>query len=93
MPNPELPPFQNAIPGKAADTQRRLNHRIQRIADHDQDTVGRFPDCLFGHALHDVVVGLEQVVTAHAGLAGNTGRDYHHVGTGGLVVAVGAREP
>jgi hypothetical protein len=40
--------------------------------------------------LHDVVVRLQQVVAAHAGLARDAGRDHDHVGARGVGVVVGA---
>ena len=59
------------------------------FATIDQDGVGRVLDDLFGHAAHDVLVGLEQVVAAHARLAGAAAGNDDHVGAGGLLVAVG----
>ena len=41
------------------------------------------------HILHDVVVGVEQVVAAHARLARNTGRDHDDVRVRGVGVVVG----
>ena len=43
-------------------------------------------------SLHDLVVGVEQVVAAHSGLARNAGSDDHDVGVGGIGVIVGARD-
>ena len=39
---------------------------------------------------HDLEVGVEQVVAAHAGLAGDAGGDDDDVGVGGVGVVVGA---
>ena len=43
-------------------------------------------------SLHDFVVGVEQVVAAHAGLARNSGGDDDDVGVGGVGVVVGAED-
>src|ERR1700733_1964885 len=42
------------------------------------------------HGFHDVVIRIEQVVAAHAGLARDSGGDDHDVGVGGVFVVVGA---
>ena len=42
------------------------------------------------HRLHDLVVGVEQVVAAHARLARDAGGDHDDVGVGGVLVVVGA---
>ena len=31
---------QHTLTGKSTDIERQLRHRVQRIADHDQDRVG-----------------------------------------------------
>ena len=70
----------NALPWKPADAIRSLDHRVQRIAHDDDDGVWRVLHDLLGHALDDVVVRAQQVVAAHAGLAGNTGGYHDDVG-------------
>ena len=59
--------------GKTAGVESHMTHGIQRIADDDNDGVRRSFGHLFGHFLHDAGVGAEQVVTAHSGLAGDSG--------------------
>ncbi len=51
---------------------------------------GEYLHHLAYHVAHDLVVGVEQVVAAHAGLARNAGGDDHDVGVGGVGVIVGA---
>ena len=65
-----------------------LRHGVQRIGDHDQEALGRIRDHLRDYVLHDLVVGLQQVVAAHARLAGNAGRDDDNVGVGRDLVAI-----
>ena len=50
-------------------------------------------DGLFGGGLDHFVIGEQQIVAAHARLAGETGGDDHDVGAGGLFVAVGSGNP
>src|SRR5712671_4363390 len=45
---------------------------------------------LLGDRLHDLVVDVEQVVAAHARLAGHAGCDDHDVRVGALCVVAGA---
>ena len=52
--------------------------------------VGRVLDDVADHVLHDLVVGVQQVVAAHARLARNTGGDDDDVGVRGIRVVVGA---
>jgi hypothetical protein len=47
---------------------------------------------LADHCFHDVVVGVEQVVAAHARLAWNPRSDHDDVGIRGVFVVVGARD-
>ncbi len=51
---------------------------------------GRVLDDLAHHVLHDLVVGVEQVVAAHAGLARNSRGDHNDVGVRGVGVIIGA---
>src|SRR5262249_20718170 len=67
-----------------------LRHGVEGIRNHDQDAIGRVLDDLANNIAHDLVVGVEQVVAAHARLAGNAGGDNDDVGVGGIGVVVGA---
>jgi hypothetical protein len=44
------------------------------------------------YVVHDFVIGIEQVVAAHAGLAGNSGGYDDNVGVGGVGVVVCAED-
>ena len=52
---------------------------------------GEYCDDLADHVLHDLVVGVEQVVAAHAGLARNAGGDDDDVGIRCVGVVVACR--
>ena len=80
----------HAIAREAAELVSRLRHGVERVGDDDQDAIGRVLHHLAHHVAHDLEVGVEQVVAAHAGLARNAGGDDHDVGVGGVGVIVGA---
>ena len=69
-----------------------LCHGVERVGDDDQDAVRRVLHNLADYVAHDFVVGVEQVVAAHAGLAGDSGGDDDDVGVGGVGVVVGAED-
>ena len=70
--------------------ERRLGHGVERIGDDDEDRVRRDRRNLVHHVRHDLVVGVQQVVAAHAGLARDAGGDDDDVGVRGLGVVVRA---
>ena len=80
----------HALAGKSAELVGGLRHGVERVGDDDQDAVRRMLHDLADHVRHDFVVGVEQVVAAHAGLARNSGGDDDDVGVGGVGVVVGA---
>ena len=73
-----------------ADLICRLGHGVQRIGDHDKNAIGRRGDAFADHILHDLVVGVEQVVAAHPRLAREAGSDHHNVGVCSVGVIIGA---
>src|SRR5437879_10372954 len=76
----------HAILREAADLIGRLSHGIERVGHHDEDGIGRILGHLLDHALDDVVVGAEQVVTAHPGLAREAGSDDDDIAVGRFAV-------
>src|SRR5690606_13261098 len=76
--------------GAAGDLEHRVHHRVERVADHDDEGVGAGRLQVGGDVRHDLDVGVQQVVAAHARLAGDAGGDDHHVGPGHVVVRAGA---
>src|ERR1700733_2044007 len=67
----------DALARKFAELVSCLRHGIERIRDDDEDAVRRMLDNFADHVAHDFVVGVEEVVAAHAGLAWDSrGDDY-----------------
>ena len=81
---------EHAVPGQAGDAVGHLAHGVERVADHDEDGLRRVLEGLLGALLDDLVVRVEEIVAAHARLAGDAGGDDHHVAVGRFVVAVRA---
>ena len=67
-----------------------MGHGIERVGNDDQDAIRRVLHDLADHVRHDFIVGVQQVVAAHARLAGDSGGDDHDVGIRGVGVVVGA---
>ena len=68
-------------------------HGVQRIGDDDQDAIRGVFDGLLHGVLHDLVVGPQQVVAAHAGFARKPRGQDHNVGVGRRFVAVATGYP
>src|SRR5215210_6171765 len=79
------------LAGEPARLHRHVAHRVERVGDDDEDRLRRMLYDLFRNAGHDVLVRLEQIVTAHSRLAGAAASYDHHVRACGLLVIVGAR--
>ncbi len=75
---------------KSGDLPHLLDHRVKRIADDDHDRVGAGSFDLLGDAGHDLRVGAQQVIAAHARFARDAGGHDDHVAVGRVVVAGGA---
>jgi hypothetical protein len=82
---------EHPLAGEAARLHGHVAHDVERIRDHDDDRPGSHPGNLRGHRAHDPGVGLDQVVAAHARLAGDPRGDHEQLGARGLVVPVGAQ--
>ena len=80
----------DALARKLRQLVDRLRHRVERIADGDDDAVGRVLYDLLGDLLHDLVVHVQQIVAAHARLARHPRRDDDDVRVGALGVIAGA---
>ena len=72
---------EHALAREARRLQRDVAHRVERVRDDDQDRVGRLPRGLLHDGLDDAGVLGQQVVAAHARLAGQAGRDDDDVAT------------
>ena len=82
----------DALAGESAELVGGLRHGVERIGNDDQNAVGRMLHHLADDRFHDVVVRVEQVVAAHAGLARDAGGDDDDVGVRGVFVVVGAAD-
>src|SRR5437667_1365346 len=69
----------DAIFREATDLERRLGHSIEGIRDHNDDALWRMLYDLLDDGFYDVVVGFQQIVAAHSGLAWEPGGDHDHV--------------
>src|SRR5437660_6658750 len=58
---------------KAADMVGKLGHSVERIGDHDDDTVRRVLDDLLRHLRNDLLVLLDQIIARHAWFARKAG--------------------
>src|SRR5450755_2740799 len=82
----------HAFARESADFVGGLRHGVERVRHDDQDAVRRAVYDFADHVAHDFVVGVEKVVAAHAGLAGDSGSDDDDVGVGRVGVVVGAED-
>src|SRR5439155_23654770 len=79
---------EHTLAREPGDLLRHIAHDVERIRDDDDDRVRRRLLDLFGDLLDDAGVGVEQVVTRHAGLARDPGGDDDQVGAGALAVTI-----
>ena len=63
--DPRLP--EDTLLRETRDVLRDMAHRVERIRHHDQDRVGALGDDFLGDVLDDLLVRLDEIVTAHAG--------------------------
>ncbi len=76
--------------------QHHVAHGVERVADADEDGVGRLLDDLLGDRTDDLAVGFDELIAAgelaRGGvfLTGNARGDHHHVRACGRVVVVGS---
>jgi hypothetical protein len=80
------------VVGQTRKFAQRPHHRIQRIGDADHERIRRVRLDALADRLHHFEVDAEQIIAAHAGLAGDAGRDDDHVGTRDVGIVIGALE-
>ena len=78
--------------GKPGEFAQRPDHRVQGIGDADDEAVRRVRLDALADRLHDLQIDAEQVVAAHAGLAGDAGGDDANVRVGDVGIVAGALE-
>ena len=81
----------HALAGEFAQAVHRLRHGIQRIGHGNDDAVGRVLDDLRRDVLHDLVVDVQQIVTAHPRFARKSRGNDDRIGICGVLVIVRAR--
>ena len=78
------------VVGQSAGVAQDHNHNVQRIGDADDEGFRAvFLDAL-ADRLHDFGIDAQQVVAAHARLAGDSGGDDDHVGAADGAIAFGS---
>ena len=75
---------------KTGDFPCGIDHGIERIADNYKDRVGAETSHLLGDGLDDLDILCQEIVSAHAGLAGQTRSNNHYIAVSGVLVTVGA---
>ncbi len=75
---------------EAGELLQRPHHRVERVGDADHEGVGRMLLDAVADGFHDLEVDADEVVAAHAGLAGHARRHDDHVRAGDVRVIVGA---
>ena len=80
----------DALLGKAGLRADEVGHDVERIADDDDDGLGRVFLHVVGHAADDLGVLEQEIVAAHAGLARQAAGDDDDIGTGVIGGIVGA---
>ncbi len=68
------------------------HHRVERIGDADDESVGAVGADPFAHRLHHLEIDAEQIVAAHAWLARHAGGHDHDVAIRDVRVVAGAFE-
>src|SRR5258708_37461680 len=82
----------HAITWETANVVSKLSHRIQRIGDHDDDAIWRAADDLPGYLRNNLLVLLDEVIAAHAGLARKARGDYRTIRIAGVRIIICTRE-
>src|SRR5690606_20499631 len=82
----------NLVGGQSGGLLHHHYHHIQRVGDDDDERVRRVFFNAVGHLSDDFGVGVDQIIAAHAGLAGDAGGDDHHIGALDIGVIIGAFE-
>ncbi len=82
----------HAVLGKTGDLLEGVDHRVERVGDHDHIRVRRVISNSLSDLRHDLEVRGQQIVARHARLAGQARRDDHDVGAGDAFVAVRAAD-
>src|SRR6266567_5530013 len=80
----------HALSREAADVKCKLRHCIQRVGDHNHDTIRRVLDDVLSYLCHDLLVFLDQVIPGHPRFARETRSNYNDSRAGGVGIIIGA---
>ncbi len=69
------------VGGNAGEFLQRPDHHIERVGDADDEGIRRVRLEAFADRLHDLEVDADEVIAAHAGLAGNASGDDAYIST------------
>ena len=69
----------HALARQVTDLHGQVRHRIERVGQHNKNSIRRMLKGFSSSLAHDLGIGLEQVFAAHAGLASNTSSDNNDV--------------
>jgi hypothetical protein len=76
-------------PGGLEDLGSNGNGRVDRVGDDESESLGAELGNTLDEIAHDAGIDLEEVITGHARLAGNAGRNDNNIGTGqGVLQAI-----
>ncbi len=78
----------HALRWQFASFHGQVSHGIQRVGQDDKYRIGRVLERTFDRLANDFCVGCQQVFAAHAGFAGQAGRDNDDVRILGVLVTV-----
>src|SRR5437667_7793050 len=82
----------HAIAWETTEPIGKLRHRIQWVCDHNHDAIGRVFDNLFSDLSDNLLVLLDQVVTAHTWLTWETGSDHDDIRVGSVGIIICAND-
>ena len=82
----------NLLLRQAAGLLQRPNHRVERVGDADDESVGGILLDAGADLLHHLEIDAEKVIAAHAGLARHACGDDHHAGAFDGLVGIRAGE-
>jgi len=75
---------------QAAALQGKVGHGVHRVADNNNDGVGRMLQYVFGNCFYNACVNTDQLFPCHARFAGYARGNNGNIGAGSFGIVVGA---